>query len=87
MQAIFSECRIIMVVCLLLVAFSIVLIVMVVFVLHIAAICIILLHMGLRLQWLLFSHQLLLKKVVLKASDAFYYFRVNNDGDYKKIAG
>ena len=46
--------------------------------LYIAPKCIILLHMGLQLQRLLFLHQLLFKKVVLKTSDAIYYFRVKN---------
>ena len=36
----------------------------------------ILLHMGLQLQRLLFPHQLLFKKIVLKTGDAIYYFRV-----------
>ena len=33
---------------------------------------------GLQLQRLSFPHKLLLKKVVLKTSDAIYYFRVKN---------
>ena len=40
--------------------------------LRIAATCMILLHMGLLLQLLLFSHQLFFKKVVLKTSDDIY---------------
>ena len=40
--------------------------------------CIIFHHIGLQLQRLSFPHQLLFKKVVLKTSDAIYYFRVKN---------
>ena len=46
--------------------------------LHIASICIILCHMGVQLQRLSFPYKLLSKKVVLKTSDAIYYFRVKN---------
>ena len=51
--------------------------------LHIAAICIILLRMGLQLQRLSFPHQLLFKKLVLKTSDVIYYFRVKSSSDYQ----
>ena len=39
--------------------------------------------MGPQLQMLSFSHQLLFKKVVLKSSYAFYYFRVKNGCNYQ----
>ena len=45
---------------------------------RIAAICIILLYIGLQLQRHLFSDQLFYKKVVLKTGNAIYYFRVKN---------
>ena len=44
--------------------------------LRIASICIILRHMGLQLHRLSFPYKLLSKKVVLKTSDAIYYFIV-----------
>ena len=56
----------------------------VVFVLRIAEICMVLLHMalrytrGLQLQSLSFPHQLLFKKVVLQTCDSVYYFRAKN---------
>ena len=61
----------------------------VVFVLRIAEICMVFLHMvlhmliqlrmGQQLQSLSFPHQLLFKKVVLKTCDSVYNFRVKND--------
>ena len=57
----------------------------VVFVMRIAEICMVLLHMvlhvlhmGQQLQSLSFPHQLLFKKVVLKTCDSVHYFRAKN---------
>ena len=48
-----------------------------------ASMCTIFHHIGPQLQRLSFPHQLLFKKVVLKTSNAIYYFRVKNSWDHQ----